>query len=357
MNFVTVVGARPQFVKAAMLSRRLRERHDEVLVHTGQHYDDLMSDVFFRDLGLATPDVNLGVGSASHAVQTARALEGLEEVFLAERPDCVIVFGDTNSTLAGALAAAKLDLPVAHVEAGVRSYDNIPEEINRVVTDHVSRYLFCPTATAVACLDLEGIRDHVFEVGDLMFDALLAILPRVEQSTPSVLERLDVEPGAYFLATVHRQENTDDPERLAALFRAFGELPGEVVLPLHPRTQKALTAANIRPWENVRVIEPVGYVEMVALEQSARTILTDSGGVCREAYFLSVPCVTLREDFEWPETLDGGWNVLTGADSEAIVAAAIRSRPAAQASRGFGDGSAASKIIEALESDPPHGRG
>jgi UDP-GlcNAc3NAcA epimerase len=357
MKFVTVVGARPQFVKAAMLSRRLRERHTEVLVHTGQHYDDLMSDIFFRELGLATPDINLGVGSASHAVQTARALERLEEVLLAEDPDCVIVFGDTNSTLAGALAAAKLDLPVAHVEAGLRSYDGIPEEINRVVTDHVSRYLFCPTATAVACLAREGIESGVFEVGDLMFDALLAILPRVEAEAASVLEKLDVERGAYFLATVHRQENTDDPERLGAIFEALGSLPGPVIVPLHPRTQKALAVANIRPWENVRLLDPVGYVDMIALEHNARTILTDSGGVSREAYFLGVPCVTLREDFEWPETLDGGWNVLAGADSEAIVAAAVRVRPTAPAGRGFGDGGAASKIIEALESDPPHGRG
>ena len=357
MKFLTVVGARPQFIKAAMLSRSLRQRHTEVLVHTGQHYDDLLSDIFFRELGLPEPDLNLGVGSASHAIQTARALEGLEEVMLAEHPDCVVVFGDTNSTLAGALAAAKLGLPVAHVEAGVRSYDEIPEEINRVLTDHVARYLFCPTATAVECLAREGIRSRVYNVGDLMFDALCALLPRVEKEADTLLERLDLETGAYFLATTHRQENTDDENRLAAIFQALGALPAPVVLPLHPRTRKALDAAGIRPWENIRLLDPVGYIEMIGLEKNARAILTDSGGVTREAYFLGVPCVTLRDDFEWPETLAGGWNVLAGADPEAIVAAAIRPRPGGPPESGFGDGRAAAKIIEALERDPPDGRG
>jgi len=355
MKLVTVVGARPQFVKAAMLSRVLRLRHTEVLVHTGQHYDDLLSDVFFRDLGLATPDLNLGVGSASHAVQTARMLEGLGAVLERERPDAVVVFGDTNSTLAGALAAAKLGLPLAHVEAGLRSYDrSMPEEINRVVTDHVATHLFCPTANAVACLRREGICNGVFEVGDLMYDALKASLARVEPEEDVLRERYGVAAGGYYLATVHRQANTDDPEALRALFGALGALDAQVLVPLHPRTRGALAAGNVAVATNVRLLPPVGYIEMLALERGARAILTDSGGVQREAYFLGVPCVTLREESEWPETLAGGWNVLAGQDRDRILAAARRPRPEAPPAPSFGDGNAATRIVEILERDPPH---
>ena len=338
-----------------MLSLALRQRHTEVLVHTGQHYDDLMSDVFFRELGLPAPDLNLGVGSASHAVQTARMLEGLEAAMATQRPDAVIVYGDTNSTLAGALAASKLALPVAHVEAGYRSYDRaLPEEINRVLTDHVSRYLFCPTAASVECLRREGIELGVHHVGDLMYDALLATLPRVEQNENATLSRRRLTRGEYYLATVHRAANTDDPHALAALFEAFGRLEGPVILPLHPRTKEALAAAGIEAAANVRLLPPVGYVEMLALERNARAILSDSGGVRREAYFLAVPCVTLREDSEWPETLAGGWDVLAGCDVERIVAAAQRPQPEPPPPPLFGDGRAASRIVEILERDPPH---
>jgi UDP-GlcNAc3NAcA epimerase len=356
MFIVSVVGARPQFVKAAVLSRALRARHEELLLHTGQHYDDLMSDVFFRELGLAAPDVNLGVGSGSHATQTARALEGIEGVLTSRRPDLVVVYGDTNSTLAGALAGSKLGIPVAHVEAGLRSYDrSMPEETNRVLTDHVSSYLFCPTQTAVDCLQREGILDGVHHVGDLMYDSLLAALPRVKQGEASVLKAYGVERGAYYVATVHRASNTDDASTLRALFEAFGRLEGPVVLPLHPRTREALQAAELTPAGNMRVVEPVGYFEMVALERNARAVLTDSGGVQREAYFLGVPCVTLRTESEWPETAADGWNVLAGADPDAIVRAAQRPRPQSPLRPAFGDGRTADKIVEILERDPPHG--
>ncbi len=355
MKVVSVVGARPQFVKAAMLSQVLRERHAEVLVHTGQHYDDLMSDVFFRELGLPLPDVNLEVGSGSHGAQTARMLERLEEVLQKEQPDIVVIFGDTNSTLAGALAAAKLGLPVAHVEAGLRSYDrSMPEEVNRVVADHVSRWLFCPTENAVACLEREGVTAGVHLVGDLMYDALLAFLPVVEKSEATVLAKHCVQRGAYYLATVHRQANTDDPAALSALFDAFGGLDLPVVLPLHPRTREALGAAGIRPTAGLRVGEPVGYLEMVALERGAKCVLTDSGGVQREAYFLGIPCVTLRDESEWPETLSDGWNVLAGRDAARIQEAARRPRPATAPRPAFGDGHAAEKIVETLERDPPN---
>jgi UDP-N-acetylglucosamine 2-epimerase len=355
MKIVSVVGARPQFVKAAVLSRALRERHEEVLVHTGQHYDDLMSDVFFRELGLPAPDANLGVGSASHTVQTARMLEALEPVLLAQQPELVLVYGDTNSTLAGALTAAKLNLPLAHVEAGFRSHNQaMPEEINRVLTDHVSRYLFCVTAVSVDCLRAEGITRGVHEVGDLMYDSLLAVLPRAQAVEAAVLARHGVQPGAYYLSTVHRPANTDDAAAMRSIFAAFGRLDAPVVLPLHPRTKAALAEASIEPPANVQAMDPVGYVEMLALERNAKAILSDSGGVRREAYFLGVPSVTLRDDTEWPETLAGGWDVLAGAAAEKIIEGAQRPRPQTPPPPIFGDGHTAARIVEVLERDPPH---
>jgi UDP-GlcNAc3NAcA epimerase len=355
MKIVSVVGARPQFVKAAVLSRALRERHEEVLVHTGQHYDDLMSDVFFRELGLAAPDANLGVGSASHAVQTARMLEALEPLLVAQQPDLVLVYGDTNSTLAGALTATKLNLPLAHVEAGFRSYNRaMPEEINRVLTDHVSTYLFCVTAAAVDCLSAEGLTRGVYQAGDLMYDSVLLSLPRAQAMEAAVLARYNAQHGAYYLATVHRPANTDDAGAMRSLFTAFGRLDAPVVLPLHPRTRAALAEASISAPANVRAVDPVGYFEMLALERNARAVLSDSGGVRREAYFLGVPSVTLRDDTEWPETLAGGWDVLAGTDADKIVAAAQRPRPEAPPPPIFGDGRAAARIVEVLERDPPH---
>ena len=354
-KLVSVVGARPQFIKAAVLSTALRREFTEVLVHTGQHYDDLMSDVFFRELGLPQPDTNLGVGSASHAVQTARMLEGLEAVYLREQPDLVLVYGDTNSTLAGALAASKLGIPVAHVEAGFRSYErDLPEETNRVLTDHVASYLFCATAQAVECLRRERIEAGVHDVGDLMYDSMLTALPRAEAGEAEVLSRHGVERGAYYLATVHRAASTDDDATLRALFEAFGRLDMPVVLPLHPRTRVAMASARIEVPATVGICDPVSYIEMLALERNARAVLTDSGGVRREAYFLGIPCVTLRTESEWPETLATGWDVLAGADVELIVSAAQRPSPEAPPPPLFGDGHAAERIVEILKHDPPH---
>jgi UDP-GlcNAc3NAcA epimerase len=356
VKIVSVVGARPQFVKAAVLSAALRAHFDEVLIHTGQHYDDLLSDVFFRELGLPAPDANLGVGSAGHAVQTARMLEGLEPVFQREQPDVVLVYGDTNSTLAGALVAAKLGLPVAHVEAGFRSYERgLPEEINRVLTDHVSSYLFCVTSTAAECLRREGIERGVYEVGDLMYDSLLAAMPRAKAIETDVLSRQRLEPDQYYLATVHRAASTDDHEALRCVFQAFARLDLPVVLPLHPRTRAAMSLAAITPADNVRTGEPVGYLEMLALERNARAILSDSGGVRREAYFLSIPCVTLRTESEWTETLATGWDVLAGFDPDLIVKAAQRPRPETAPPPIFGDGHTAATIVEILQRDPPNG--
>jgi UDP-GlcNAc3NAcA epimerase len=349
VKIVSVVGARPQFIKAATVSRHLRRAHQEVLVHTGQHYDEQLSDIFFAELDLPAPDHHLGVGSAPQGRQTAQMLERLEEVLLQEKPERVLVYGDTNSTLAGALAAVKLHIPLAHVEAGLRSYDRrMPEEINRVLTDHCADLLFCPSATAVENLAREGITAGVHLVGDVMYDSLLQQLPD-ERAARETLSQQGLSPREYVLVTVHRAANTDDPARLGAILRALAELELPAVFPIHPRTRKAMAAAGLSPAPNVRLREPLGYREMLSLERHARTILTDSGGVQKEAFFLGVPCVTLRDETEWPETVECGWNVLAGADRERIVAAAKRPAPQGERPLLFGDGHAAEKIVRSLE--------
>lgn len=352
MKVVSIVGARPQFIKAAPVCRALRERHTEVLVHTGQHYDYAMSEVFFEELGIPAPDVNLAVGSGSHAQMTAEMLGPIEALFLEQRPDVVLVYGDTNTTLAGGLAAAKLNIPVAHVEAGLRSFDRtMPEEVNRVVVDHLSDVLLCPTTTAVENLRAEGVTRGVDLVGDVMLDTARTF---AEGRDPApVLAEFGVERGGYYLATVHRASNSDDAGRLGAIVDAFTALGLPVIWPVHPRTSKNLATFQLEERllrsGDVRAVAPVSYRETVALLGNAAALLTDSGGMQKEAYFLGVPCVTLRDETEWVETVETGWNTLAGADTERILAAvAAIARPAARPDV-YGDGHAAEKVVASLE--------
>lgn len=351
MRILTVVGARPQFIKAAPVSRVLREAYAEILVHTGQHYDYSMSEVFFDELNIPKPDYNLGVGSASHGKQTGEILSRVEEVLLAENPDIVLVYGDTNSTLAGALAAVKLHIPVAHVEAGMRSFNRaMPEEVNRLLTDHISGLLFCPTQTAVRNLAAEGVTQGVHHVGDVMYDATLQNIEIASQRS-NVLDGLDLEPQQYLLATVHRPRNTDKLDRLLSILEALDRVHESVVFPAHPRTLQAIERAGYSLKARVRLTEPVSYLDMLVLVKNARKILTDSGGVQKEAYFFGIPCITLREETEWVETLLGGWNVLAGADTERIVALVREHMPEGERQNAFGDGKASERIARILEQE------
>ncbi|WP_281068718.1 non-hydrolyzing UDP-N-acetylglucosamine 2-epimerase [Ramlibacter agri] len=348
---MSVVGARPQFVKAAVLSAAIQEHRPdirEVLVHTGQHYDDRMSEIFFRELGIEAPAHNLGVGGGSHGRATGQMLEGLERVMQREGPDGVLVYGDTNSTIAAALAAVKLHIPVAHVEAGLRSFNRtMPEEINRVVTDHISELLFAPTQTAESNLFAEGIeRKKVHVVGDVMYDAAIYFAKR--SARPSWFSDLGFDVGRYVLCTIHRAENTDSLHRLEAILRGLALSGSKVILPMHPRTAARIAAAQLEIPANVTIVEPVGYLEMCWLEANSTLIATDSGGVQKEAYFHKKFCVTLREETEWVELVDSGCNVLAGADSLAI-ANAISSPLTCDFSREFyGRGSSARAIAEKL---------
>lgn len=342
---LNVVGARPQFVKAAAVCRALRGRSDltDVLVHTGQHHDPEMSDVFFTQLGLPQPDRSLGIGGGSHGVMTGRLLEALEAAMLEEQPSLVLVYGDTNTTLAAALAAAKLQIPVGHVEGGMRSFNrSMPEEINRVMSDHLASIHLCSTPVAVANLAAEGITEGVHLVGDVMCDILQLSLPH---AADAILDEIGVGVGGYFAMTLHRAGNTDDPARLEALLTAAAKMPAPVVFPVHPRTRKAMDAAGIKAEGALRLVPPVGYFEFLALQRGARAIITDSGGVQKEAYMLGVPCITMRADTEWTETVDAGWNVLVDADGAAMLAAADRTPPAARPDL-YGDGHAADTIAQ-----------
>jgi UDP-GlcNAc3NAcA epimerase len=330
------------------VSRALRRRHHEVLVHTGQHYDYEMSGIFFEGLDIPRPDVNLGVGSGSHGAQTAAMLKGVEDVLLDERPDYVLVYGDTNSTLAGALAASKLSIPVAHVEAGLRSFNrSMPEEINRLVADHLSELLLCPSDTAVRNLAAEGITQNAHLVGDVMLDVLNWAKQRLSE-TPKILQQLGLVRQGYILATVHRSENTDNLSRLAQILRAFNSLNEPVIFPVHPRTQKAITETGFIVKSNVRLIDPVGYMDMMALARSARMVLTDSGGLQKEAYWLGVPCVTMRAETEWVETVQAGWNTLVGSDSERIIEAVRSFTPNGTHPALYGDGTASVNCVDLL---------
>jgi UDP-GlcNAc3NAcA epimerase len=355
IKLLTVVGARPQFIKVAAMSRALAgSRIRQVLLHTGQHYDDAMSAVFFKELEIPAADHELGINGGSHAEMTGRMLVGIEQVLLAERPDAVMVLGDTNSTLAGALAAAKLNVPVAHVEAGLRSFNReMPEEINRVTTDHLSTWLFCPTQAAVDNLVKEGLGGSAALVGDVMFDAALHYGDRAGRDS-RILQQLGLKSGEYVLATCHRAESTDSKEALRAIVDALAQIARDhvVVFPMHPRTKKALAALGPDgSLGSVRVIDPVSFLDMVALEQSARVILTDSGGVQKEAFFYGVPCVTMREETEWVETVALGRNHLGGRSADRIRAAfagALAQPVDRNVPKPYGNGDAAARIVGIL---------
>jgi UDP-N-acetylglucosamine 2-epimerase (non-hydrolysing) len=350
MKILSVIGARPQFIKAAPLSRILRKKHTEVLVHTGQHYDPEMSDVFFKELNIPEPDYNLGIGSGLHGEQTGKMLTEIEKLLIKEEPNLVLVYGDTNSTLAGALAASKLHISMAHVEAGLRSFDKtMPEEINRILTDHVSDLLFCPTETAITNLKNEGITNGVYNVGDVMMDALQYNI-KIAEKKSTILDDLNLSSKDFMVATIHRASNTDDIENLSSIVEAFCSVDENIVLPIHPRTEKSLKQYDLwnRLCEKVKVISPVGYLDMLNLMANSKKILTDSGGVQKEAYMLGVPCITMRENTEWVETVADGWNILVGADHEKIVDAINEFEGADVRGDVFGKGDACEKILDLL---------
>ena len=355
IKIVTIVGARPQFIKAATVSRAILNRYtdkiEEVIVHTGQHYDDNMSKVFFDELDIPRPKYNLEISGGQHGAMTGRMLEAVEKVLLEEDPDWVMIYGDTNSTLAGALAAAKLHITLAHIEAGLRSFNmRMPEEVNRILSDRVSNLLFCPTETSVKNLNAEGVIHGVYQVGDVMYDASLYYKDKARKSS-AILANLKLTEGGYVLATCHRAENTDDPIRLKGIIDALIDIALDmpVILPLHPRTKSVLLQHGYaNKLSQVTVISPVSFVDMIRLEQSAYAIITDSGGVQKEAYFYGVPCLTMRDQTEWVETIDTGWNQLVGAHAKDIVAAFKKMQRPTSRPLLYGDGQAAEKIISRI---------
>jgi UDP-N-acetylglucosamine 2-epimerase len=350
VKIASVVGARPQFIKASPVSREIRQHHEEIIIHTGQHYDENMSDVFFEILDIPRPNYNLGVGSGSHGRQTADMMRGLEEVLEKESPNLLLVYGDTNSTLAGALVAAKMGIPLGHVEAGLRSFNRqMPEEVNRVVADHLSSLLFAPTETAVDNLTREGITRGVHMVGDVMYD--VALQSAQAARSRDILSQLGLTRGEYLLVTLHRPQNVDHQETLSAIVEALVHAGRPVVFPVHPRTRKNLVAFDL--WDRlkakVKAIEPVDYLDFIALLMGSSKVVTDSGGVQKEAYFFGVPCVTLRDETEWIETLEDGWNALVGAETDDILDAIEKFNPEGTKSKSFGDGHAAEKIARILD--------
>ena len=370
MKIITIISARPQFIKAAPVSRAIAEHNrltphssplTEVIIHTGQHFDADMSDVFFKELEIPKPDYNLGINSASHGAMTGRMLEKIEEILIKEKPNWVLVYGDTNSTLAGALAAVKLHIPIAHVEAGLRSFNReMPEEHNRVLTDHCADILFCPTETAANNLNKEGFTNivnnapysspltpHIYLVGDTMYDAVLQF-SEIARRRSTILEDLGIKSKEYLLATVHRPSNTDDPENLESILSAFLEINEPIIFPVHPRTRQKLNSSPANQLKSLKCIPPVGYLDMLILEQNAKAILTDSGGMQKEAYFFGAPCVTMRTETEWVETVEAGWNIVVGADREKIVEAVSSFKTNNPRPELYGDGRAAEKIIHHL---------
>lgn len=355
MKIITVVGARPQFIKAAALSRCIKEEYaheiEEILVHTGQHYDENMSSVFFNELGIPEPKYNLAITAGTHGAMTGRMLEAIEEVLLGEKPDTVLVYGDTNSTLAAALAASKLHIPIAHVEAGLRSFNmHMPEEINRIVTDKLSTYLLCPTNEAVKNLHFEGITKGIHQVGDVMYDNALFFSQQARQKS-DILQNLNLRTGEFVLVTCHRAENTDNQEHLTHILKAISEIANDlpVVFPVHPRTFSCINRYGLDSYlQNLVLIKPLAYLDMVALEQSAQVILTDSGGVQKEAFFYGIPCITMREETEWVETVELGWNQVVGADAKKIYTAFLQVKKGKTDYFPYGDGRTSQRIINSI---------
>lgn len=350
MKLLTIIGARPQFIKAATVSRVMATLDDitEVIVHTGQHYDANMSDIFFEELAIPRPNHHLGIGGGGHGAMTGRMLEAIENVLVVEKPDYVLVYGDTNSTLAGALAAVKLHIPIAHVEAGLRSFNRrMPEEINRILTDHAADLLFAPTQTAMRNLRNEGLAEgRLHMVGDVMYDAALFYRNRARE--PSWFKDLGLKEEGFVLATVHRAENTDDPARMRGILTGLGQCGLPVILPLHPRTRGKLRELGLTVPGNIRLVEPVGYLEMVWLEAHCLIVATDSGGVQKEAFFHGKPCVTLRDETEWVELVEAGWNVLVGADSE-MITEKLREVCAGKSGQSlYGNGDSSQIIVEQI---------
>jgi len=356
MNIITIIGARPQFVKAAVLSRYIKDNSSlgitETLVHTGQHYDKNMSDVFFDEMDIPKPHINLHLGSGSHGKMTGEMLKSIEQILIDKKPDILLVYGDTNSTLAGALAASKMNIPVAHVEAGLRSYMMImPEEQNRRLTDHLSTWLFCPTETAVKNLFAEGIQNttditisadnkRVSVTGDIMYDASLFYRS---------INKIKVEDKNFILLTIHRQENTDDLSRLSSIVEAINMINKSIIFPVHPRTRKTLTQSGLKFGDHVSLIDPVGYYEMIAYEEACDFVITDSGGVQKEAFFFKKPCITLRDSTEWVELVEHGWNTLTGANTKKIINAVNNISTPSEYPSLYGEGKAAENIISVLK--------
>ncbi len=358
MKVISIIGARPQFIKAALISRKLRKNGiNEILVHTGQHYDFNMSDIFFKELSLPRPDYNLGVGSGTHGKQTGKMLIEVEKVLFKEKPDLVLVYGDTNTTLAGALASVKLHIPLAHIEAGLRSYNkNMPEEVNRVLTDHCSDILFAPTDKTVENLKKEGITKGVYKVGDVMFDLALEVKRKV--SKKKILSKYNLRPKEFILVTIHRAENTDIKENLENIWNALNDIANsdiKVFFPVHPRTRKALKNYNLidRTSKNLIITEPVSYFEMIVLESSAKVIVTDSGGVQKEGYFFRTPCIIPRNETEWVELVEIGWNKVVGNKKENIVKETIKAFNRDTSNKKwidfYGGGKASERIIEVLK--------
>jgi UDP-GlcNAc3NAcA epimerase len=343
MKIISIVGARPEFIQAMPVSRAICTDNQEILVHTGQHYDYQMSQAFFDELEIPSPKYNLGVGSGSQATQTAQIMAGLEEVLTKEKPDLVIVRGDTNSSLGAALVSSKLCIPFGHIEAGERSFNRkMPEEINRLVADCLANYHFCVSVAAEQHLAAEGIKSTVHRVGDVMLDALLYARP-IARNRSRILEQLQIKPKEYSLVTIHRAANTDDPERLKQIITALNQVSETVILPIHPRTQKVLSTIDVNT-DHIRVIEPLGYFDMLVMEENARLVATDSGGVQREAYYMSVPCLTLRDETEWVATIETGWNKLVGADQKLILDNWFNFLPPREHPPIYGDGNAAKHI-------------